>query len=340
MVFYMIGLGLGDKEDITLKGLNAIKSSKYVFIEYYTSILSYTNIDELSKFYNKKLIIADRNMVEQNSDKILNYAMDSSINVSFLVIGDPLCATTHTDLLLRSAKDKNIKTIIIHNASIMNAVSVCGLQLYHFGQTISIPFWTDNWKPTSFYNKIKQNKSIGLHTLCLLDIKVKEISEDNLIKGINKYDKPTFMTVNIAIKQLLEIEKNQNDKILGNDVYCIGMARIGHDTQQIIYDKMITLLDVDFGDPLHCLVIPGKNKLHDIELDVLKYYNNIYRNNNNSKDKNNKFVFENNSMDDIKENNDNDSNDDDNFEFNMPSLFSKPKQSNNNINMDDNKLFD
>jgi diphthine synthase len=39
MVFYIIGLGLGDENDITLKGLKAIKSSEKVYLEAYTSIL-------------------------------------------------------------------------------------------------------------------------------------------------------------------------------------------------------------------------------------------------------------------------------------------------------------
>ena len=37
---------------------------------------------------------------------------------------------------------------------------------------VSIPFWTETWQPDSFYDKICENLSRGLHTLCLLDIKV------------------------------------------------------------------------------------------------------------------------------------------------------------------------
>lgn len=42
-------------------------------------------------------------------------------------------ATTHTDLQLR-AHQKNVEVKVIHNASVMNAVGVCGLQLYRFGE--------------------------------------------------------------------------------------------------------------------------------------------------------------------------------------------------------------
>ena len=94
-------------------------------------------------------------------------------NVAMLVVGDPVCATTHTDMMIR-AKEFGVKVELIHNASAMGAAGCCGLQLYNFGQTVSIPFFDDNWRPTSFYPKIKYNRGGGMHTLCLLDIKVKE----------------------------------------------------------------------------------------------------------------------------------------------------------------------
>lgn len=57
---------------------------------------------------------------------------------------------------------------IVHNASVMNAIGICGLQLYRYGETVSIPFFTNTWRPDSFYEKIQRNRSMGLHTLCLL----------------------------------------------------------------------------------------------------------------------------------------------------------------------------
>eukprot|EP01084_Bolivina_argentea_P217349 369047_1 len=277
MVFYLIGLGLGSPDDITVKGLNALKTCSFVFLEHYTSILCDTTTEELENYYNKqlidkkiKIVLADRYMVEQNSNQILNTEGCINNNTAFLIVGDPFAATTHTDLLLRAAKEKNIKCEVIHNASIMNAVSCCGLQLYSFGATVSIPFWTDKWKPFSFYDKIKKNKNIGLHTLCLLDIKVKEISETNLLQGINKYEPPRFMTINVCIKQLLQIEKDQNQKVYDENTKCVGLARIGSKTQKIVYGTMKELLQIDFGKPLHSFVIPGNT--HFIEKDVLQMY--------------------------------------------------------------------
>ena len=80
------------------------------------------------------------------------------------------------------ARALGVPTRIVHNASIMNAVGACGLQLYNFGQTVSLVFFTDSWRPDSFYDRIRENADLGMHTLVLLHIKVKEQSEENLAR--------------------------------------------------------------------------------------------------------------------------------------------------------------
>ena len=62
MVLYVIGLGLGDEKDVTVRGLEAIKSSDKIFLECYTSILS-VDKTKLEEFYGKEIIIADRDFV-------------------------------------------------------------------------------------------------------------------------------------------------------------------------------------------------------------------------------------------------------------------------------------
>lgn len=39
VMLYVIGLGLGDEKDITVKGLEAVRSCERIFLEHYTSIL-------------------------------------------------------------------------------------------------------------------------------------------------------------------------------------------------------------------------------------------------------------------------------------------------------------
>jgi diphthine methyl ester synthase len=39
-MLFLIGLGLGDEKDITVKGLEIVKKCKRVYLEHYTSILT------------------------------------------------------------------------------------------------------------------------------------------------------------------------------------------------------------------------------------------------------------------------------------------------------------
>lgn len=40
-MLYIIGLGLGDERDITVRGLDAVRSCHKVYVEAYTSLLSF-----------------------------------------------------------------------------------------------------------------------------------------------------------------------------------------------------------------------------------------------------------------------------------------------------------
>lgn len=287
-MLYFIGLGLGDVKDITVKGLEIIRKCERVYLEAYTSVLTYGGKAALEEFYGRfDLVEADRDLVESGADMILENA--DKVDVAFLVVGDPFGATTHTDLLLR-AKERSIPTKSIHNASIINAIGCCGLQLYNFGETVSIPFWTEDpvWKPDSFYDKILKNLANNQHTLCLLDIKVKERSVENMMRGKNVFEPPRFMSTQQAANQLVQVVRNKKssngtnqngdvktandcDKIILNETsLCIAAARIGSEDQKLAACTLEQLLDVDMGPPLHSLIIPST--LHHIEQDFINTY--------------------------------------------------------------------
>ena len=135
---------------------------------------------------------------------------------------------------------------------------------------MSIVFFTDTWRPDSFYDRILTNKQQGLHTLCLLDIKVKEPSLESLARGKKVYEPARFMTVNTAIEQLLEIESSRKLGAFNADSLAIGVARIGAPSQQIVAGTMQGLLNVDFGEPLHSLIIAGD--MHVIESEFLEQF--------------------------------------------------------------------
>lgn len=271
-MFYVIGLGLGDPKDITVKGLEIVKRCERVYLESYTSILT-CGQEKLEEFYGRPLILADRELVESGADAILHDA--HQVEVAFLVVGDPFGATTHTDLLQR-AREKKIPFQVIHNASIMNAVGCCGLQLYHFGETVSIPYWTDEWHPDSFFDKIIANLEHGLHTLCLLDIRVKEPTLASLTSKKKEYEPPRFMSCSEAADQLVQVIHKR--KLSGESKHhlfndrnvVIGLARVGHETQEIKACTLKEMKQSDLGDPLHSLIIPAE--MHPMEVEFLQLF--------------------------------------------------------------------
>ncbi len=250
MILYFIGLGLYDEKDVSLRGLEAIKKCDAVYLENYTSVLS-CSVKKLEEVYGKKVILASRELVEKKAEEtILKDAL--SKDVAFLVTGDPMSATTHIDLRLRANK-LGIECVVIHNASVLSAVSVTGLQLYKFGRTTSIPFQEENWNPETPYDVIKENMKSGLHTLLLLDLRP---------------DEKRFMSVNDAIEYLLKIENKRRENVFSKSMLCVGCARLGSLKPCIKAGKAFELLKEDFGKPVHCLIVPGK--LHFAEQDALE----------------------------------------------------------------------
>jgi len=249
MALYFVGLGMNNEKDITINGLEAVRKCDFVYLENYTSILN-CGKDALEKLYGKKVVLARRDVVESDSNEILENAKTK--NVAFLVAGDALVATTHIDLFLR-ARNQRIKCYVIHNSSIITSVGITGLQIYKFGKTTSIPL--DNENIEAPYDALKGNLSLCLHTLFLLDLNPEE---------------EKFMNANDAIRYLLKVELKRNEKVFSEKALCIGCARLGSENQVIKAGAAKDLLKYNFGRPVHCLIVPGK--LHFMEEGALKIY--------------------------------------------------------------------
>jgi diphthine synthase len=242
-----IGLGLFDKTDVSEKGLNSIRSADHIFLEKYTSRLMGTSFEELERYYGKTLHLCGREDVEQHPEEILRKAERE--RVVFLCAGDPMVSTTHADLRMRAAL-RGIKTEIIHGASISSAVcGLSGLQNYRFGKSCSVPFPQKNWFPTTSIDVIIQNLSLRLHTLVYLDIQ-----DDR------------YMVIPEAITLL---EKMAEDKKMHIPLY-VAIARAGSDNPVVRAGTAEALQSVDFGPPLHILVIPAE--LHDMERSYLEMF--------------------------------------------------------------------
>ena len=239
MVLNIIGIGLGDEKDISLKGLELVKKSSFVYLENYTSKLNCI-LDKLEKLYGKKIILADRSLVE-NKEEITDNAVKK--DVSLLIIGDVFSATTHIDIMQR-AIDKGVKVNVVHNASVLTSVGSTGLELYKFGKVTSIPF--ENKNVVSPITVLKENQKMSLHTLFLLDLNPKE-------------DK--FMGVDEAIEYLF---RNKVKDCLG--VVCCGLGS----SKQIIKSGKLSELNKKFNVYPQCLIIPGK--LHFKEEEFLENF--------------------------------------------------------------------
>jgi diphthine synthase len=240
-MIYLIGIGLNDEKDISLKGLEAIKKCKFVYLEYYTSKLN-VDLKKLEKLYNKKLIIADRNLVENSNEIIEN---SKKYAVAFLVIGDVFGATTHINFIIECKKN-NIEYKIIHNTSVLTAVGETGLELYKFGKTTSIPFNNKNIKTA--IEVIKQNQKNDLHTLVLLDLDPMN----------NK-----FMNAKEALKYFLDNGFKADSKI----VVC---SQLGGGSE-IVYSQINNLMNHDFNKYPQSIIIPAK-KLHFVEEESLELW--------------------------------------------------------------------
>jgi len=251
MTLNFIGLGLNDEKDISVKGLETVKKADFVYLENYTSKLN-CNLNYLEQLYGKKIILADRKLVEIEAEKtILQQAKTKE--VAFLIVGDVFSATTHMDLFLR-AKKLGIKTKIVHNASVLTAIAVTGLQLYKFGKTTSIPFENENVEAP--YDVLKSNQENSSHTLFIMDL-----NQNN----------NNSLTVNDAIRYLLKVELKRGSRVFTDNTLCVGCAKLGSLDQIIKAGKAASLLKENFSNGMHCLIVPAK-QLHFMEEEALKLY--------------------------------------------------------------------
>lgn len=249
----LIGLGLWNGKDLTLKGIDRAKNSDVVYIELYTSKW-YGNVKKLEDIISKKIKVLKRKYLEEESDIILKEAEDK--NVVLFIPGDPLVATTHISLI-SDARKKGIDVEIIHNASIYSAIAEVGFHIYSFGATATIPFpeKTGGKLPKSVYRTLKMNKMNGLHTLLLLDV----IAEKN-----------KYMTPNGGMKIMLETEEKVNDDIFTEDTEIVVFARAGSEKPLIVYGKVKNLLNKDFGKPPFVIIVPGQ--MHFTEKEYLEEF--------------------------------------------------------------------
>ena len=88
----MIGLGLYDEKDITVRGLECVKAASKVYLEMYTAILMVSK-DRLEAFFGKPVIEADREFVERGCQEMPR-ALTTSFSLSTVSVTNTLSAVT------------------------------------------------------------------------------------------------------------------------------------------------------------------------------------------------------------------------------------------------------
>jgi diphthine synthase len=249
-MLFFVGLGLYDERDMSVRGLEAVRSADKVYAEFYTSRLMGTSLIEMERLYGKRVHLLSREDVEVSPGWIDEA---KSQDIVLLVGGDPMSSTTHVDLRLR-AIEKGIPTRLVHSSSIITAVfGLTGLQNYRFGRSTTIPFdYVVRGKrivPETPYLVLRENLERNLHTMLFLDIQDER-----------------YMTVNQGVELLLEMERASGGEGL-NGRLGVGIARAGSDGATIKADLLPRLKDLDFGGPLHILVVPAG--LHFMEAKAL-----------------------------------------------------------------------
>lgn len=238
-----IGLGLYGY-DMSIEALKEAKKCDKLYAEFYTSNIG-TEIEELEKLIGKKIIILDREQIEDGKELLKEAKVK---RIGLLVGGDPMAATTHVGLRLQ-AMEMGIKTKILYGISVVTAsASFLGLQIYKFGKVASIARPYEDYFPLSPYDIIKDNLSMGMHTLVLLDL----------------YKEP--MNANEAMEILIEMEKRRKEGII-KDNLLIAVVRMSFKKEMAKAGYIKDMINEDFGPPLHSLVIPGK--LHFMEAKAL-----------------------------------------------------------------------
>ena len=160
----LISLGLSPA-DLTRQAIETARACDKLYAEFYTNKKT-TELKTLESLFQKPVQEVTRADLEDRSRKIVSEAKTRSVGI--IVSGDCLTATTHLSLL-QECREKGVSYKIIHGPGICNYILNTGLQSYKFGKTAALPA---GQLPPSLVETIRQNQSIGAHTLLLLDVQM------------------------------------------------------------------------------------------------------------------------------------------------------------------------
>ncbi|MGI0100684.1 MAG: diphthine synthase [Candidatus Micrarchaeaceae archaeon] len=248
-MLFLVGLGLC-AEDIP-NGANAVLERCDLYLDSFTSMVGEDTLEYVKRVANGKPVKElSRSDMEENMDNLLDKASESDVAV--LAGGDPLMATTHK-ILYSAARRRAIGVKVVHaNSIITTAMGESGLDFYRFGAPCTIPKWSEHYKPTSFYEKIRSNTAINEHTMLLLD-----------------YDQKSKSTISVseAVERLLDAEKRYCSGIISGSTAIMVLHNMGRKGENITLTTVEKAKELDY-DGLNILILPAR--LSEIEDESVK----------------------------------------------------------------------
>jgi len=255
-MLWIIGIGIYGYRGISADAIGVLKRCDRIYLERFTSPMSEDDIRGLNALIQKNdqendIIIPVQRWFVEDGREIIERSQFK--NIALLTYGDPLIATTFTELHVRAVK-RSIRVKIIHAASgITSLIGESGLHIYKFGRMVTMMTGFQSY--ISVYNTIFNNLLAGNHTIVLTEYK-------------NNSNSIFFLDPTYFFDKMLQAEEDTKYGAFSQETFAIVASRIGTEDQRIESGKVKSLINRDYGLGPHSIIVTAS--LHFTELDAVK----------------------------------------------------------------------
>jgi diphthine synthase len=255
-MLWIIGIGINGYRGMSNYAISILKNCDRIYLESFTSPLSDDDISGLNALLEKngqqyEIIIPVQRWFVEDGREIIERSQFK--NIALLTYGDPLIATTFTELYVRAVR-RSIRVKIIHGASgITSLIGESGLHSYKFGRMVTMMSGFQSY--ISVYNTVFNNLLAGNHTLVLTEYR-------NVGKNV------FFLEPQYFFDKMLQAEDDIKYGVFSEDTFAIVASRIGNEDQRLESGKVKSLVNRDYGMGPHSIIVTAS--LHFTELDAVK----------------------------------------------------------------------
>ncbi|HEY7110436.1 MAG TPA: diphthine synthase [Nitrososphaeraceae archaeon] len=248
-MLWFTGIGIYGTSGLSQKALDVIANCDIIYLERFTSLVSDKDIKDLMSLpsFGSKTISPVQRWFVEDGRQILAEAKNK--DVILLSYGDPMVATTFSELRLRALQE-GVKVSVVYGISgITTVISEIGLQLYKIGRIVTM--MEEKQSTVSVYNTISNNLQCNCHTVILTEYRY------------NDDDSIFFLDPKEVILRLMQVEEDLAFRIFNDASFLIVASRIGTMEQKIVSGRAESLLNLDYGTGPHTIIFPAS--LHFIE---------------------------------------------------------------------------